>query len=96
MKNLPRPDHLIHKTFMVWMWERAVNKNPNWVLEGISWFKTDSVGRYQNYTITKAFELIFQGDRVIVLHHPDHEQDVIEPIVQKRLMDRYEELDLEY
>ena len=96
MKNLPRPDHLIHKTFTVRMWERAVNKNPNWVLEGISWFKTDSVGRYQNYTITKAFELMYQGDRVIVLFHPKYDKETIRPIVQKRIMERYEEINLEY
>ena len=81
---------------MVWMWERSVNKNPNWATEGISWFETDVTGRYQNLVITKAFEIMYQGDRVIVLFHPKYDKETIRPIVQKRIMERYEEINLEY
>ena len=96
MKNLERSPHLSTKTFLVWMWERSVNKNPDWCLEGLTFLVTDEDGNREHFNITTPFELKFEDDRMYVLYLPQFTEDQIKPHVKKKIMERYEHLNSEY
>ena len=89
------PEHIEDKTFLMWMHYRN-EKDPNWCLRGLTYVITDSTGRYQDLQLTKAFEIFFQNDRGIVLHHPNYTEKQIQPHVKKQIMNEYSDLNLEY
>lgn len=91
-----RPEHIKGNTSLIWMYERSINKNPNWCLEGLAYKATDETGRYQDIQITEAFEIHDQGNQIIVLHHPKYSVDKLKPHVKKKIMTRYDKLNLEY
>ena len=94
--NEDRPEHLKGNTFLIWMYERNTKKNPDWCLEGLVYQVTDDTGRYQDIQLNEAFEMHEQGNQAIILYHPKYTIEQLAPHVKKKIMTRYDKLNLEY
>jgi hypothetical protein len=93
---MSRPKHIDGNTSLIWMYERSIKKNPDWCLEGLMYQETDESGLYQGIQLSDAFEIHEQLNQVIILHHPKYTRDQLKPHVKKKIMTRYENLNLEY
>jgi len=93
---MSRPNHLKGNTFLIWMYERNIKSNPNWCLEGLAYQVTDETGKYQDLQLTEAFEFHEHENQMIVLHHPKFTLEQLKPAIKKKIMLRYDKLNLEY
>ena len=90
------PEHLKDNTSLVWMFQRDIAENPNWMLEGLTFVATDEAGRFKDIVIKEAFEFFDEQNKLIVLHHPKYTEEDLKPHVKKKILTRYSNLNGQY
>lgn len=90
------PEHLKGNTALIWMYERAIAKNPDWPLEGLVYQETDEQGCFKDIQISKAFEFHSQGNQVVVVHHPKYTPIDLERTIKKVVIEQHNRLNEKY